>query len=168
MPVFAPVGFERSVGDCSFAAPPSALSLVDDADSAQLRATRLREQLVRAADDRQAEILDQFCEGEGSAYTNALAAAIPELSPGSQARARDTLVKRLGTLSAESLRRKLSDASAEVRAAAALACGLKGEERLMPDLIALLDRDREARVIEASRLALKRLTGKDRAVPGPR
>jgi HEAT repeat protein len=129
------------------------------------RANRLRLQLVQASYDRQATLLDQLRDGDGSAYTNALAAAIPQLTHGSQARARDALVERLETLNAESLRRKLADASAEVRGAAAVACGLKGADSLVPDLIALLEHEKDARVMEAGCLALKRLTGKDRTVP---
>jgi hypothetical protein len=126
-----------------------------DADAA-----RLSDQLVKAPTSRQGEMLEQFKEGKGVRYTQALAAAIPQLSGAVKAKARDALAERLARMTASTLRARLKDDDPEVRRASALACAMKEDLTHVPDLIAML-KDRDAHVVRAAHTALKSLTSKD-------
>jgi len=63
-------------------------------------------------------------------------------------------------MTADTLRDKLNDENVEVRRAAALACAMKEDRSLIPDLIGLLE-DRESRVERAAYASLKALTDED-------
>jgi hypothetical protein len=123
-------------------------------------AAQLTRELVQATGARQNELLNRLREHKGAAYTEALAAAIPQLSGMSKTRARDALAERLARMTAATLRDKFKDDNAEVRRAAALACTVKADKQFIPDLIALL-RDRERTVARAAHAALKELSGQD-------
>ena len=103
--------------------------------------------------------------GDGSAYTEALASALPQLSGGFQKQARTALAERLKGASAATLREKFQQDNGEMRrAAAAAAAGAGGE--VIPDLIPLLY-DPELEVAEAAHVSLKELSGQDLG-PAPR
>ncbi|HEV3261281.1 MAG TPA: HEAT repeat domain-containing protein [Gemmataceae bacterium] len=116
--------------------------------------------LVKAPPERQEEVLAKLRDTKGVVYTEALAASIPLLPSGAQARARSALAERMTRMTAKTLRDKFKDDDDEVRHAAALAAGMKKDEALIPDLIALLD-DAEPVVARGARAALKNLTGQD-------
>jgi hypothetical protein len=123
-------------------------------------AARLSAELVSSPADRQDALLRQLREGKGTVHTEALAAAIPQLRGSLKVRAREALAERLSRMTAATLRDKLTDPDVDVRRAAALACAMKDDRNLVPDLIKLLD-DREALVWRAASTALKSLTGHD-------
>lgn len=123
-------------------------------------AAKLGSQLVKAPADQQEALLNQMREGKGTAFTQTLAAAIPQLSGPTKAKARDALAERLARMSADTLREKFRDANVEVRRAAALACVIREEKSCIPDLVTLLQ-DAEALVSRAALVALKDLTGQD-------
>jgi hypothetical protein len=123
-------------------------------------ATRLGADLLKASGQQQDHLLDQLKQGKGVAYTEALAAAIPQLSGAVKTKARAALTERLARMTAFTLHDKLQDDAPEIRRAAALALAMKEEKQAIPDLIALLE-DREATVVRASHAALKELTGQD-------
>ncbi len=77
-----------------------------------------------------------------------------------QKKARDALAERLARMTADTLRAKLKDANAEVRRASALACAMKEDKALVPDLITALD-DADSWVVRAAAVSLRLLTGQD-------
>ncbi len=125
-----------------------------------VEADRLSAQLVKAAPERQEALLEKLREGKGAAHTQALAAAIPQLTGATKTKAREALAKRLARMTDATLRDKLQDEDLEIRRAAALACAVKDEKEFVPDLIKLLN-DPEPPVHRAAHAALTTLTGKD-------
>jgi len=123
-------------------------------------AARMSFELIQAAPEQQDRVLEKLKDGKGAIYTDALGAAIPQLSGAARTRARDTLAERLGGMTAETLRAKLQDDLPEVRRAAAVACYMKDDKNHVPDLIVLLE-DAEPPVVRAAQAALKGLTGQD-------
>jgi hypothetical protein len=105
-------------------------------------------------------LLEKLKEGKGVVYTEALAAAIPYLSGRARHTARNALAERLARMTAATLRDKMQSGDAEIRRAAALACALKQDKALIPDLMALLA-DTQPVVHRAAHVALKELTGTD-------
>jgi hypothetical protein len=136
--------------------PPPPSSTEDQTREVQ----RLTDALVRAPEGRQATVLADLVQNKGGIYTEALAAAIPQLGGEAKQKARDGLVKRLARMTAVTLRDKFKDEDIEIRRAAALAVELKGDRQLIPDLIALLE-DRERPVARAAQAALKEMTRQD-------
>jgi hypothetical protein len=63
-------------------------------------------------------------------------------------------------MTATTLRDRLRDDRAEMRRAAALACGMKDDKGMIPDLVAVLD-DADAWVVRAAGAGLRALTGKN-------
>ena len=98
--------------------------------------------LVQAAPEKKAKVLDQLKEGKGAAYTDALAAAIPQLDGPQRTRAREALAERLARMTAKTQRAKMKEDDPEVRRAAALACAMKDDKDYVPDLIAAIERPR--------------------------
>jgi hypothetical protein len=123
-------------------------------------ATRLTRELLRAPADQQEPLIGKLKDGKGSEYTEALASAIPQLPGELRLKARDALAERLARMKATTLRDKMQDEDAEVRRAAAMACYMREERSLIPDLIALLE-DKDAVVGRAALAALKELTQMD-------
>jgi hypothetical protein len=140
---------EPAVGD-GLADPASESDL--EAAAAQLSA-----KLILAPADQQEKLLEQFKSAKGVVYTQALAAAIPNLGP-AQGRARDALAERLARMTAVTLHGRLKDEDPEMRTAAARACAAREDPAHVPDLILLLE-DSEPRAARAAREALKRLAG---------
>jgi hypothetical protein len=120
----------------------------------------LRDRLVQASPDEQMTILNRLRDNKGPANTEALAAAIPLLKGAVKTKACDALADRLARMTSATLREKLHDPSVEIRRAAALACAMKEDKALIPDLVHLLD-EREDRVRRAAQAALKSLIGQD-------
>ena len=78
--------------------------------------------------------MQQYRDGKGVTYTEALAGAIPQLNGEDKGRkARDALSERLTRMKAEVLARYLQDPDAEIRRAAALAAAMKEAKTLIPD-----------------------------------
>jgi hypothetical protein len=121
---------------------------------------RLVEELIKAAPDKQLTLLDQYRDAKGVDYTDAIAQAIPKLPEESKKKARDCLAARLARMTAATLRDRLKDKDSELRRAAAVACAMKEDKSLIPDLIKALD-DSEPWVVRAAGVALSRLTGHD-------
>lgn len=119
-------------------------------------ADALGEELVKAADEQQDELLEKLRQGKGPEYTQALAAAIDRLSDEAKKKARQTLVERLTRFTAKTLLAYLGSENPELRRAAALALGMKDEKDHISDLIDLLE-DPEPSVVDAAHAALKRL-----------
>lgn len=106
-------------------------------------------------------------EGKGGAYTRALAGAIPWLRGENKELTRDVLSERLTRMTAATLRSYLQRADAELCRAAALACAMKDDRSLIPDLIAVLGQAPRSPAVPAVRTALKNLTRQDFG-PAPR
>jgi hypothetical protein len=123
-------------------------------------ADRLAKELAAAKADRQAEIIDHLRDGKGAEFTAALARVIAQLSGSVQQKARDALAERMARMTAATIRVKLKDESAEIRRASALACAMKDDKTLIPDLITVLD-DPNPWVVRATAVALRSLTGQD-------
>jgi hypothetical protein len=136
-------------------APRAAVSAPADSE-----ATRLSGALVQAPAARQGALLESLRDGKGVVYTEALAAAIPQLTGEAQDKTRAALAERLTRMKATTLAKYFEDEDAEVRRAAALACAMKDGKDLVPGLIRLLS-DREPLVERAAHAALKELTGQD-------
>ena len=99
-------------------------------------------------------------EAKGVVYTQALAAAIPQLSGTAKSKAREALAVRLARMTAATLRVKFKDEDPEIRRAAALACAMKEDKTHLAKLVELLN-DKEKTVTRAAYAALKSLTGQD-------
>jgi hypothetical protein len=123
-------------------------------------ARQMTEELAAAKDAKQEELLVKYKETKGTAYTLALAGAIPRLSGDSKSKARNALAERLTRMTAGTLRAELKDDDPEIRRAASLACAMKDDKSHVPDLIPLLD-DPEPLVGRAAHAALKSLTNQD-------
>jgi hypothetical protein len=117
---------------------------------------RLKNAMVQAPPDRVHSLIEECRDGKGAAYSEALAAAIPDLAPLVQDKARDALAERLMRMNAATLGERIRDRDVEMRIAAARACASKNDRRHVPDLIALLSAP-EARVHRAARAALRHL-----------
>jgi HEAT repeat protein len=130
------------------------------APAVETRVEELRDELVRAAPDKRGEVLARLRDGKGVVYTTALAQAIKDLKGPAQTQARDALAERLTRLKETTLHDKLRDDNAEVRRAAARACGMKKAEAFLPNLIAMLY-DSDPDVVQAARGSLKTLTDRD-------
>jgi hypothetical protein len=144
-------------------APDAGASAGDAKDHAEPKpadAAALARELPTAAPDRQVVILGELRDAKGSAFTDALAGVIGKLSGDAQKKSRDALAERLARMTATTLQAKLKDANAEVRRAAALACAMRTEKVLVPDLVVTLD-DRDVWVVRAAAVALHSLTGQD-------
>jgi HEAT repeat protein len=126
----------------------------------QTDAARLAADLVKAPPEQQEALLAKLRDTKGIVYTDALAAAIPQLGLDARLKARDALSERLARMTTATLREKLQEDNAEVRRAAAIACAMKQAKALVPDLISLLE-DPEDSVASAAHGALKSLTGED-------
>jgi len=133
---------------------------LQDVKPADSESARLSAALVKATGGRRAELLEEMRDEKGPQYTEALAAAIPQLEGESHKQARAALAERLTRMKAKVLAEYLQDEDAEIRRAAALACAMKESKELIPNLIPLL-RDSETSVVRAAYAALKALTGED-------
>jgi len=131
-----------------------------DARPVDPESARLTKDLVKEKGARQMEMLDEMQKGKGPRFTEALAAAIPQLEGDSRRKARDALAERLTRMKDDTLAAYLQDEEPEIRRAAALACAMKDSKSLTPNVIALL-RDHETTVVRAAHAALKELTGQD-------
>jgi hypothetical protein len=130
------------------------------AAAADSEGARLAEQLVNSSGDKQDALIEKLQDSKGIANTEALATAIPQLSSAAKRKARTALAKRMARMTVTTLKDRLQDDDLEIRRASALACAMKEEKSLIPDLIKLLE-DPEAPVHLAAYAALKDLTGKD-------
>jgi hypothetical protein len=132
---------------------PASLEL--DAD-----AVRLRDDLLKAAPEKQTSLVEEMRDAKGIAYTQALAAAIPKLEGDVRKKAREALAERMARMTSATLGDKLREDAPEVRRAAALACAMKEDRAHVERLIELLD-DPEMSVQRAAYAALKSLSGED-------
>jgi hypothetical protein len=116
--------------------------------------------LVQASARRQDKLLTQYANGQGEAYTEALARAMPLLKEPARDKARNLLAQRLSHLKRETLETKLRDGNLEIRRAAASACGRKRDIALTPHLIPLIS-DTDEGVAATAYASLKVLTDRD-------
>jgi hypothetical protein len=137
---------------------PSARPAESKEQSAEIG--RLSKELVQARPGQRERLLVTYKVSPGVAYTQALAAAIPQLTGPARVQARDALAERLAHMNAATLRDKLRDEDLEIRRGAALACAMKDEKAFVPNLIPLLEDD-EPPVAWAAHKALKSLTGRN-------
>ena len=135
-------------------------TVVEQEADAEERAARLGTELIEAQGARQMALMKRLQEAKGPEYTLALAAAVHALAGEEREKARDALAERLTRMTAKTLRAYLQQEDRELRSAAALACAMKEDKSLAPDLIELLQ-DADSRVRRAAHLALTTLAGKD-------
>jgi hypothetical protein len=151
---------DRDSGDARPESPPAESPPPKTEITQEQQVGRLRDELVQAAPKDLPALVDKLRDAKGSTNTDALAAAIPMLSGESKSKAREGLAQRLARMTPDTLRDKMRDENLEVRRAAALACAMKEDKSLIPDLIALLE-DTESRVERAAYASLKALTEED-------
>ncbi|WP_020473140.1 HEAT repeat domain-containing protein [Zavarzinella formosa] len=116
--------------------------------------------LVDADATEQGKLLETYRDAKGGEYTEALAQIATRLSGDPQAKTRTALASRLTRMKATTLNELLRDRDQELRRAAAVACGAKGDKTHSPELIRLLA-DTDIGVIQAARGGLKQLSGQD-------
>jgi hypothetical protein len=155
-----PPAKERESAPAKAVPPPSDSPPLDLELAHEQQVVRLRDELVKAAPVDQEALVNKLRDAKGSANTDALAAAIPQLSGDAKSKASEALAQRLARMTADTLRDKLKDENVEVRRAAALACAMKEDRSLIPNLIGLLE-DRESRVERGAYASLKALTDED-------
>jgi len=141
-------------------ANPTALPSKAAVKNAEADAARLGAELLTGSGKALDTTLDQLRERKGAAYTDALAKTIVGLSGSAKNRARDALTQRMARMTPATLRAKLQDEMPEIRRAAALACTVRADKQLVPDLIPLL-RDPLPTVARAAHVSLRELTGQD-------
>jgi hypothetical protein len=156
----APPAKERESGVAKKESTPAQSPPLDRELMYEQQIAKLRDQLLKAAPIDQPSLVDRLRDAKGSANTEALAEAIPQLVGDVKSKASEALTQRLARMTAETLRDKLKDENLEVRRAAALACAMKEDRSLIPDLISLLE-DRESRVERAAYASLRALTDED-------
>jgi hypothetical protein len=156
----APPAKERESGVAKKESIPPQSPPLDRELMYEQQIAKLRDQLLKAAPIDQPSLVDRLRDAKGSANTEALAEAIPQLLGDVKSKASEALTQRLARMTAETLRDKLKDENLEVRRAAALACAMKEDRSLIPDLINLLE-DRESRVERAAYASLRALTDED-------
>ena len=130
------------------------------AHDADPEAGRLSRQLVKAAADKQEQLIAEMRDAKGVVYTEALAVAIPQLDGEARKKAREALAERMSRMTSATLGVKLEDDDPEVRRAAALAVAMKEDKAHVGRLIELLD-DKETTVSRAAHAALKSLSNED-------
>jgi hypothetical protein len=133
-----------------------ALSQIAEKSEAEKEA----EKLVGANETKWAGTLKLAKEGKGGQYTAALVRAIPQLEGKRQYQVREALIERLTRMTAETLKKYLSDRDQELRRAAAIAWAMRDDKAAVPELIELLE-DTDEAVIRAAKAGLKSLTGED-------
>jgi hypothetical protein len=121
---------------------------------------KLARELVQAEKADQGRVLERLRDGKGVVYTEALAAAIPQLDNARKRQVREALAERLTRMRVETLGSYLKDSDAEIRRGAALAVAMKDAKGLVPNLIPLLG-DQDELVWRAALLALRELTGQN-------
>jgi hypothetical protein len=121
---------------------------------------KLAREVADAKGKHQDELLTKLRDSKGQKYTDALVAAISQLTGEAKKNARKALAERLKEETAEKLTDLLDDRDVEVRRAAVLACALKESKQHIPQLIGMV-RDREPLVARAAWAALKNMTGEN-------
>jgi hypothetical protein len=129
----------------------------NSATATELDPAAMTKDLTLASGAKQAELIKQYTDKAGSAYTQALLDAIPDLSDEARKIAREGLAQRMSRMTAVTLRKYLAYDNPEARRAAAYGAAYREEKELIPDLIAALG-DREDLVVRAARVALRRLS----------
>lgn len=109
------------------------------------------------------QVLGELKDRKGSVYTEALAEAIETVGDDVKPIARGLLATRLVRMTDRTLRAKMKDSNAEVRAAAALAVGYKGSP-LYKELAAAL-RDGDLLVARNAHDVLVKMLGEDLGPP---
>ena len=107
--------------------------------AAEEDASRLIKKLLDVPADQREAVLSKLRDRKGAIYTQALAESIPQLMGPAKTEAREALAERLTRMTAATLLDKLRDDDAEIRRAAALACGMKEMTTHIPELIAVLE-----------------------------
>lgn len=153
--------------------PEAATTLRGGGTASQLRRSRLQleewsyEDLVDAVSEVKGtqllQVLGELKDRKGSIYTEALAEATDKVDDDIKPIARGLLATRLVRMTDRTLRAKLKDSNAEVRAAAALAVGYKGSP-LYKELAAAL-RDGDLLVAQNAHDVLVKMLGEDLGPP---
>jgi hypothetical protein len=133
-------------------------------DNLDPKVAALAKELLDAGNADQGPVLDRMKAGKGVMFTEALAAAIPQLGAEPRQKARTVLAERLARMKVESLANYLTDDDTEIRRAAASACAMKDAKPLIPNLIKALN-DPQTLVVQAAHAALKDLSGQDFGPP---
>jgi hypothetical protein len=133
---------------------------VDKRPGAKETASRLGRELIAADATGQRSVLKKLRDGKGSAYTEALATAIPRLDGAPKRDAREALADRLARMSVATLQTYLADEQTELRLAAVRASAAKESKLLVPNLIGRLS-DADPLVARLAQSALKQLTKQD-------
>jgi hypothetical protein len=157
----APAGFAQGLGsmaDSVRLGDPEKVSGEYRSSSPDSKSALMARELFQAPAERRDQLLEQYRDGKGVNFTEALSAAIPQLTGDAKSKARDALAERLTRMKADTLVRYFRDPDAEIRRAAALAVAMKEDKALIPDLIPMLE-DPERSVVQAAHASLKDLSG---------
>jgi hypothetical protein len=113
---------------------------------------------------RREQLLVQYRDAKGLAYTLALAESAARIEGPFQDKLREAIAKRLGRMTPATLQERLRDEDPELRRAAVVALAQKGDSDSVSYLIPLLG-DKETEVIDAAVSGLRDLTGKPFSSP---
>src|SRR5205085_6217943 len=127
-------------------------------------AEKVADGLVKATDKEWPTRLRLARDEKGGHNTAGLVAAVALLDGKRQYQAREALADRLTRMTADTLKKYLTDRDPELRRAACLACGMKDEKALVRELIERVT-DIDEAVIRAAKASLKSLTGEDFGPP---
>ena len=116
--------------------------------------------LLLAGPQRREELLREYRDAKGVAYTETLAAAVPRLTGEDRRTGRQALAERMTRMPERTLGRYLQDNDPEIRRAAALGLAMRESTAHLPRIIELL-RDPDPAVRPAARAALRSLSGQD-------
>jgi hypothetical protein len=147
------------------AAPPAApvglevaLPAVQDTSEAARFADAML--AVKGNDEAFTDRLIENRDSQGVMRTLALARVIPQLDGALRKQTRDALTQRMTRMTAPTLAGYMRDPDPELRRAAALAAGMRSDEKLLADLIDRIHDPSES-VVRAARAALTKISGKD-------
>ena len=123
-------------------------------------ADKIANELVAATAEDWTKKLNEIRYAKGGNNTYGLVRGIAKLEGQRQKDARNALADRLTRMTAATLRTMLMSSEAELRRAAALACGMKDDKVHIVDLIERITDPQDA-VVRAARASLKSLTARD-------
>lgn len=120
--------------------------------------------LLKATGADWKKLLQEARDAKGPQHTRTMVLTATHAVGPQKAEAREALAERLCRMTPATLRAMLKADEAELRRAAALACGMKDDKGHVADLIELII-DPDEQVTRAAKAALKSLTGQDHGPP---
>jgi hypothetical protein len=145
-------------------APAAAIPVVELPNPTNDPGVELAVKMLKASKADWANLLQTARDAKGASNTRAMVLAATHALGAQKGEVREALAERLCRMTPDTLRAMMKADEAELRRAAALACGMKDDKAHVPDLIELII-DPSDDVTRAAKAALKSLTAQDHGPP---